>query len=89
MLYEGGDCLSKNRVPLVKRICVRHIGEKTLRIHCDGEGCACFVRVPIREGKEGGAESHMWSGCMYVLHELRGYAVDVNMPIDELLSMNR
>jgi len=89
MLYEGGNCLSKDRVPLEKRVCVRHAGEEPLRILCIGDDCMCFVRVPIREGKEGGAESHMWRGCMYVLRELKGYAAVVGRSIDELLSMNR
>jgi len=89
MLYEGGDCLVKNRVPWSKRVCVRHVGEETLRVLCDGDGCACFVRVPIRKGKEGGAESHVWRGCMYVLHELRYVADALGVLFDEVLSMNR
>jgi len=89
MLYKGGDCLSKNKIPWEKRICVKHAGAETpLRILCVGSDCACFVYVPIREGKEGGAESHEWSGCMYVLAELRKYA-EMGMSIDKVLSRNR
>lgn len=89
MLYEGGDCLVKDRIPWEKRICVKYVGAETpLRIPCETDSCACFIRVPIREGKEGGAESHEWSGCMYVLAELRKYA-EIGISIDKVLSLNR
>ena len=81
--------LSKEVVPSDKRVCVRHAGVKTLRVHCDIDSCMCWVRVPIRKGKVGGSESHIWSGCMYVLDELRKYAEATGINVESLLSLNR
>ena len=79
----------KDVVPLNKRVCVNHAGVKTLRVHCDTVDCMCFVRVPVRAKEVGGAESHVWSGCMYVLDELRKYAEATGINIESLLSLNR
>lgn len=84
-----GDCLTKNRVPMMKRVCVKHAGVEALRILCVGDSCACFVCVPIRKGKDGGAESHVWLGCKDVLRDLVYYAKAANMSLDDLLSANR
>ena len=72
-----------------KRVCVMHAGEETLRILCDTDDCMCFVHVPIRAGMDGGAGSHEWSGCMYVLDILTKYAGTAGQSINELLSLNR
>jgi len=48
-----------------------------------------FVRVPIREGKVGGAESHTWRGCIHVLVMLMEFAESLGIPIDEVLCANR
>jgi len=81
--------LKRKIVPWTKRVCVKHASVEPLRILCVGDDCACFVRVPIRVGKEGGAESHQWVGCMYVLDELRKCAETMSMSMDILLSLNR
>lgn len=75
--------------PLDKRVCVRHAGVETLRILCDTVDCMYFVRVPMREGKVGGSESHTWRGCLLVLNVLAECAKTSGLPIDTLLAMNR
>jgi len=89
MLYKGGDYLPRKKNPWTKRTCVKYAGEETLRILCKGSDCMCFVRVPIREGKVGGTESHTWRGCMYILGALAECAESLGIPIDEVLCANR
>ena len=81
--------MPRKKNPLSKRVCVRHAGVETVRINCDTVDCMCFVRVPIREGKAGGAESHTWRGCMYVLDVLGKYAGTTGISIEAVLSLNR
>lgn len=81
--------MPRKKNPLSKRVCVKHAGVKTVPILCNTDGCMCFVRVPIREGKAGGAESHTWCGCMYVLKILAECAGTSGHSLDTLLSLNR
>lgn len=80
---------SKSLKP-TERYCVLYAGTSdVIAVHCRGFGCVAFVRVPIRKYKVGGAESHEWQGCMYVLKPLCSYAKASGVSLGTVLSMNR
>ena len=60
-----------------------------IAVRCRGDGCMAFVNVPIRKYRVGGKESHEWKGCMYVLVALAKVSKSCEIPLDDLLSLNR
>ena len=90
------NLVRSGRLKPEKRWCGLHAGSGVIGVRCLGFGCVGFVRVPIRKGKVGGAESHEWRGCVYVLEVLARCAnVAVESPqdrrgfMDVVLSLNR
>jgi len=90
------NLVRSGRLKPEKRWCGLHAGSGVIGVRCRGFGCVGFVRFPIRKGKVGGAESHEWRGCIYVLKELCKYvesavesSEDRRELMDVVLSLNR
>ena len=91
------NLVRSGRLKPTERYCVLYAGSGVIPpVRCLGFGCVGFVRVPIRKGKVGGAESHEWRGCMYVATILARYvntAVESSQGRRELMdvvfSLNR
>lgn len=90
------NLVRSGRLKPEKRGCVLYAGSGVISVRCLGFGCVGFVRVPIRKGKVGGAESHEWRGCMYVAGILARYvntavesSEDRRELMDVVLSLNR